>query len=62
MCGGSGGALVLLLIVRNFHHRSCDWVIVKFAEKFVFSFCEYERLLDAGSGHRKRTDKIQQPE
>jgi hypothetical protein len=42
MCGVSGGALVLLLIVRNFQ---CDFrkgITAKFTVLSVFLFGEYE--------------------
>lgn len=49
------------MIVRNFHHRSCDWVIAKFGEMIVFTFFEYERLLEAGSRPWLRPNDWQHP-
>jgi hypothetical protein len=42
MCGDSGGALVLLLIVRNFQCGFCKGVTAKFTMLSVFLFDEYE--------------------
>jgi hypothetical protein len=49
MSGGSGGALVLLLIVRNFQLGFLNGKTAKFATMTVFLFGEYARLLGAGS-------------
>lgn len=35
MCGDSGGALVLILIVRNFQVESCNQVTVKFVDMSI---------------------------
>jgi hypothetical protein len=50
MWGRAGGALVLLLIVRNFQYGACNGITGKFAILLVLSFAEYERLLEAESG------------
>jgi hypothetical protein len=48
--GGSGGALVLLLIVRNFQQGACNGVTAKFAVLSIFLFGEYEYLYAASCG------------
>jgi hypothetical protein len=52
----SGGALVLLLIVRNFQYGTCNGLTGKFAMLLVFSLGEYESLLEAGSRNRRSWD------
>jgi hypothetical protein len=61
MNGGSGGALVLLLIVRNFQRRSCNWITVKFAMLSVFAFGGYGCLLEAGCSRPSQAPQMTLP-
>jgi hypothetical protein len=46
----TGGAVVLLLIVRNFQRDSSSGITAKFVRLLNFLFGDYERLFDADYG------------
>lgn len=51
MWGSTSGALVLLLIVRNFQLGPCDEITVKFVVLLVLLFDKYEWLRGAEMCH-----------
>ena len=55
---GSGGVLVLLLIVRNFQLGTCDGITVKFAMLSVFAFGVYGCLFEAETALRSMVGSI----
>jgi hypothetical protein len=57
MWGDSGGTLVLLLIVRNFQHGSCEGIVFKFNVLLIFPFIGRDSLLEAVSGLRQAGTK-----